>query len=122
MGDIKPGDRIRVTKEFEVEVRYASRDQQSFDVTYDNGAMSPSVSVDRDGVVAVKKIEAPAEVFKPGDRIRRKDDYLFQYEVTLGASGYIHHGASDSFSQYGSWGIEGEGFTSDRYEKVNLGD
>lgn len=62
----------------------------------------------------------PAEVFKPGDRLRRKVDASWDipYELTLGDGGYLQHYQDGSVT----WHSGGHHiFTSESFEKVALG-
>lgn len=121
MSDIKAGDRIKVTKEFEVTVRYAARSYQGFDVTYDDGSTSPSINVGRDGVVRVEKIEPPVEVFKPGDRLRRKGWGDAAFEITLSEDGYLQHFVTGRTAYYAYDANNPTEFSSKDYEKVYSG-
>jgi hypothetical protein len=102
------GDRVRVV--LEGEVGYVG--DLFFDVQ-GKGALN-SISPDGDHVVSIEKLEPPVEVFGPGDVVRHQRIPGLVY--ALGASGYFAVEAQ-------AWrpGDYGKAFTSDRYEKVDLG-
>lgn len=108
MGNLKRGDRVRVTIEGEVEFG------SSFGVDLEVG---DGVVHLREGTwrgVEFEKIEPPVEVFKPGDRIRHRD---IGFEVTIGDTGYLVHHTTGNHS-WRPW--RNEPFTSELYERVSL--
>ena len=109
MGNLKKGDRVRVT--IEADVRFGS----SFGV--DLGVAGGTVHL-REEVwpgVEFEKIEPPVEVFKPGDVVRDKGDHGSMFLIlkanrwaALG-SGIVHDSEWDD-----------EPWDSRHFEKVNL--
>lgn len=74
-------------------------------------------STDSD-TVTIEKLEPPVEVFKPGDRLRRKG--LGNYEITLGDEGYLQHLASGR-TVYAKYGADApDFFNSENFEKLNI--
>lgn len=115
MSDYKPvkGDRVRVTFEAEVEQVYSDGDLR-FDLV--DGY---STEIPHEGTFSIEKLEPPVEMFKPGDVVRWHFDPPWRV-VALGRTGYVElprgaEGKYDNLSGGVGW------FTSERYEKVQLG-
>ena len=108
MGNLKKGDRIRLT--LEADVLYGS----SFGVDLAVPAVAGGQFTIRErefSDVEFEKVEPPVEVFKPGDVVRHKTARRFTF--ALGKYGYL-----DIVN--GVWNDRPNEFTSESYEKVDL--
>lgn len=103
----KPGDRVRVVIEAEVDsvrpyrVVFAGRDDLPGRYT----------EVLKSQIVSVEKVEPPVEVFEPGDTVRNKMVPDFVYSI--GHGGFYAH-------RTGHWYECKSEFTSSDYERVEL--
>lgn len=96
------GDRVRVV--IEDVVTYV--DDRTFHME------STCYDFDGGGVVSVEKLAPPIEVFCVGDMVRNKVDHRFVYSI--GEGGYFSHRMS-------RWFARNESFSSEYFERVNLG-
>lgn len=112
MGDIKPGDYVRITIEGPwYDDDYRTTEQIASIREYE------AYPADK---VTVEKVEPPVEVFKPGDRLRRTD--FGGYEITLGTQGYLQHPPLSGESRYTEYGADPDDFfNSKNFEKVYPG-
>lgn len=114
MAEIKYGDYVRIT----IEGPWLD---DGYGTTEEIKAIGLWGEVAGDTVM-VEKIDPPVEVFKPGDRLRRKG--FGDYEITLGDKGYLqHHVTSTGRVRYHKYSdsTNPEWFTSQRFEKVDIG-
>ena len=119
MSDYKPkeGDRVRVV--LEGTVTGVNSGYGWFNLRTDGGLGYAGIHDDG----SVEKIEPPVEVFKPGDVVRDKATSTVR---ALGENGYVI--LQSGFTQevgalvsYGNFGYQEHEFTSERFEKVDLG-
>lgn len=122
MADIKNGDRVRVTVEGLAHnngtytVVRSADDQDHWLAEYRNLLVGEGVTVE--------KIEPPVEVFKPGDVVRALDQPDYVYLVRPDGK-YIYLRTTPDAGldlligrEFGPMGLQ---FTSERYERVDLG-
>lgn len=115
MGDIKPGDYVRIT----IEGPWYDDDYR----TTEQIASIREYGAHPADTVTVEKIEPPVEVFKPGDRLRYKGRWS-GYEITVADRGYLQHftdGSVEFFTTPTKFTSEKYEFTSEKYEKVYPG-
>jgi hypothetical protein len=118
MTEFKKGDRVRVT--FDGAVTDAPTFVKRLRVTTDDHKYGVRGSLAWVEVEHVEKIEPPVEVFKPGDRLRRKG-WEGAYEITLGSEGYLQHLTSGGVSYSTYTASPREFFNSENFDKVDLG-
>lgn len=118
MSDYKPqkGDRVRVVVEGEITGTY--REGQCFNIGHSPGGMY--VTPHTEHVVSVEKLEPPVEVFGPGDIVRPKDIGHIVYMLGRNHYSYVYTGPGEGEVIRARF-YDTERFTSERYEKVNLG-
>ena len=107
----RTGDRVRVV--LEGEVGLLSPRRRGFDI---GGSGGNHIYPDAGHVISIEKLEPPVTVFKPGDRLRRKDGW--DYEVTIADDGYLQHFEGGSVRYYP--GYSHDEFTSERYDKLEF--
>lgn len=115
MSDYKPakGDRVRVV--FEGEVSYINNTGTLLDLWVSkDGEMIGTLYSEH---LSIEKIEPLVEVFKPGDVVRSKSIARFRY--VIGRDGYFSFQGND-FREHDEDFME-QNFTSERYERVELG-
>lgn len=107
--EFKRGDRVRVVLEGEIgtvgrtgSFLLGRRAENHIDPNYEH-------------VVSVEKLEPPVEVFKPGDVVRSKGGYDLWF-ITRGGYAYANGPNAGAHFEDG-----GEPFTSQLYEKVDIG-
>ena len=104
------GDRARVSFEGEVTRVLEMHDRPGhYELRIDVLGTEQYVSTDSANVA---KIAPAVEIFKPGDVVRHLRNPMFVY--TVGRDGFLAH-------HTGGWVKDDEPFTSEYYERVNIG-
>lgn len=118
---LKAGDRVRVVIEDTVESVSLCRAPagQRLDLTNAHDEECGMWVLESDPtLVSVEKLKPKPEVFKPGDRLRRKN-WAAPYEITLASEGYLQHLPGGHVGYYTD-DVPRDRFNSDCYEKLEF--